>query len=80
MPIDLTEARAQARRYRARGDHIALGAPLLIEQMADEIERLRAIEDTAINLIEEIRKKGTHQRWKRLANVLEQNGYRGSNG
>ena len=40
-------------------------------EAADEIERLRAIEETAKPLIENIRERGMHDNWKRLAAALE---------
>ena len=40
------------------------------QQAADEIERLCAIEDCAIDLIENIRERGLHDNWKRLASAL----------
>ena len=39
-------------------------------EAADEIERLHAIEDCAIDLIENIRERGSHDNWKRLASAL----------
>lgn len=43
----------------------------LQRQAAAEIERLRCIEDCAIDLIENIREHGQHDNWKRLAAALE---------
>jgi hypothetical protein len=52
-----------------RGMH--MGTSYLVNDLWSEIQRLRAIEDTAIDLIENIREHGMHDNWKRLAAALE---------
>lgn len=42
----------------------------MLEQAADELDRLRVVERHAQLLVEQIRSHGTHEGWKNLANVV----------
>jgi hypothetical protein len=53
---------------REDGTDIPLGEQC--REAADEIERLRLIEEAAISLCDEVREHGTHTCWKQLAKAL----------
>ena len=48
-----------------------IGTSYLVNDLWREVQRLRAIEVAAIDLIENIREHGIHDNWKRLAAALE---------